>query len=118
MKKETPSSLSTSDLVRLLRRTEKYELWRRAVFIRDRFTCQHCGARNGRRRVIEADHVKSLATVLREHSIATLEQAMRCAAVWDVTNGRTLCRTCHEKTDSYPENFKGKQRHNFTKKPR
>ena len=97
--------VSVSNLVRLIRRMEEYEQWKRAVFLRDRFTCQHCGARNGRKRVIEADHIVSITLLVRENKVDSVESARSCKALWDVNNGRTLCHSCHEQTESYPGRF-------------
>lgn len=100
---------SVSSLVRQIRRTEAYFEWKRAVFLRDRFTCQHCGRRNGRKRVIEADHIISLASLVRDNNLTSVEEALECPFLRDVSNGRTLCHDCHEETESYPENFKRKK---------
>ncbi len=97
--------VSVSNLVRLIRRMDEYEIWKRAVFVRDRFTCQQCGARNGRRRVIEADHIVSITLLVRENKVNSIESARVCNALWDVNNGRTLCHSCHEQTESYPLRF-------------
>lgn len=99
---------SRTALIRLIRRLEQYESWKRAVFVRDRFTCQHCGKRNGRQRIIEADHIETLAKMVSDNSITCLEEAVNCPILWDVNNGRTLCHSCHEKTDTYPEQLKRK----------
>ncbi len=96
-------------LVKAIRRLDEYEAWKRAVHIRDRFACQHCGKRNGRRRIIEADHIKPFSQIIREQKITSLEQALSCAALWDVDNGRTLCHGCHQLTESYPKGFRGKR---------
>ena len=58
--------------------------WRMAVFQRDNFTCQHCGARGGR---LNAHHIKPFKAhpELRH----------------DLANGQTLCVPCHKKTDTY-----------------
>lgn len=56
----------------------EYRLWRRAVFARDNFTCQHCGTY---RCFLNAHHIKAFAQF----------PALR----FDVTNGITLCRPCH-----------------------
>ena len=96
---------SRTALVAAIRKLEEYEQWKRTVFIRDRFQCQHCGARNGRKRVIEADHIIGLALLVRENGINSVEEAKGCLFLWDTDNGRTLCRTCHQKTPSYPKNF-------------
>ncbi|UFH57518.1 hypothetical protein [Spirosoma sp. KNUC1025] len=97
--------VSVSNLVRLIRRMDEYETWKRAVFIRDRFTCQHCGARNGGKRVIEADHIESITLLVKENKVDSVESARGCKALWDVSNGRTLCHSCHEQTESYPGRF-------------
>lgn len=99
--------MATLSITKLIRRLPEYEEWKRSVFIRDRFTCQLCGARNGRKQVIEADHIKGLAELIKEHSIATIDEALRCSLIWDIDNGRTLCHSCHEQTDSYPVSLRG-----------
>ena len=58
---------------------EKLRRWRIAVFARDGYACQTCGAK-GR---IHAHHVQPFATV----------PALR----FDVANGQTLCESCHGK---------------------
>jgi len=30
--------------------------------------------------------------------VSVLEQALNCDKLWDINNGRTLCRKCHKKT--------------------
>ena len=97
--------VSVSNLVRLIRQMDEYEKWKRAVFIRDRFTCQLCGARNGRKRVIEADHKVGITLLVRENKVNSVESARSCKALWDINNGRTLCHSCHEQTESYPTRF-------------
>lgn len=67
-----------------LRMRKETKEWRKAVFERDEYTCQICGERGGE---LNADHIKpwSLFPELR----------------WEVHNGRTLCLSCHRKTDTY-----------------
>lgn len=72
--------------------------WRRAVFERDRFTCQQCGVRGGH---LEADHIVPLYMILKGNKITTFEEAMQCESLWDVNNGRTLCLLCHRKTETW-----------------
>lgn len=62
----------------------EYVSWRRSVFERDNFTCQHCGVRGGE---LHADHIKPFAT----------HPQLRT----DLSNGRTLCVSCHRKTDTW-----------------
>jgi 5-methylcytosine-specific restriction endonuclease McrA len=74
----------TSEAIRLRNSARMHE-WRTAVFIRDNYTCQNCGARNGNgfKVILNADHIKPFAYYpdLR----------------FDVSNGRTLCKNCHLK---------------------
>lgn len=58
-----------------------HKLWRELVFERDNYTCQFCHVRGG---YLEADHIKPWAYF----------PALR----FDLTNGRTLCRACHNTT--------------------
>lgn len=55
--------------------------WRKAVFERDDYTCQDCGVRGT---YLEADHIKPWAFF----------PELR----FELSNGRTLCRPCHNKT--------------------
>jgi len=70
----------------MIRKSLEYKLWRQAVFERDKFTCIWCG-RTGKGVKINADHIKPFA----------LYPELRFA----IDNGRTLCRECHLKTDTY-----------------
>jgi 5-methylcytosine-specific restriction endonuclease McrA len=79
----------------------EYVAWRRAVFSRDTFKCVFCGKASG----FEADHIVPYKDIRDRHSIRTTEDARSCAELWDISNGRTLCRECHRKTDNYPKNL-------------
>ncbi|GAB3225008.1 hypothetical protein GCM10027423_61130 [Spirosoma arcticum] len=47
--------------------------------------------------------------MIRENAVTYLEEAIGYAMLWDVNNGRTLCYSCHVKTDSFPVNFRIKE---------
>ena len=87
-----------SNLKKLIRRTLEYRLWREKVFIRDRYICQLCFIKGG---YLEADHINPLWKIRKENSIKTLEDALNCKEMWDIKNGRTLCRLCHRKTETW-----------------
>ena len=67
-----------------IRNSEQYSNWRRAVFARDNYTCQCCGARSksGHPVILHAHHLESFA-----HN-----EYLR----FDINNGITLCYDCHD----------------------
>lgn len=87
-----------------IRESLEYKIWQRKVFERDDFTCQMCGKRGGG--TLHADHIESFNEILKKYHIKTLNQALPCKKLWDIKNGRTLCKPCHKTTDSYPKNLR------------
>ena len=71
-------------LNKALRSINKYKGWRATVFQRDNYSCQNCGSRKDE---LEAHHIKrfSVYPELR----------------YEISNGITLCKNCHRKTESY-----------------
>ena len=85
-----------TSLARQIRGCFKYRLWRSDVFTRDDFMCQICSVRGGN---LEADHYpKQFSAIFHENKIKNLQQALDCAEFWNINNGRTLCKKCHNKT--------------------
>lgn len=76
----------------------EYREWRKKVFERDNYTCKVCGHRGGD---IEADHIKSFSLIKFENNIVTTKDAVQCKELWDINNGRTLCKKCHKNTNNY-----------------
>ena len=91
-----------SKINKWIRTCFEYRQWRSDVFTRDEFTCQECGARGI---YLEAHHIKSFSSILKEYNIKTIEQALECQELWNINNGITLCKECHKLTDSYPNNL-------------
>jgi len=77
-----------------IRKCTRYREWRKQVFQRDNFTCGHCHVRGGK---LHAHHIKFFSTLMKEHNITTLEEAIQCEALWNTKNGITLCKKCHKK---------------------
>tara|TARA_Y100000310_G_C20518222_1_gene732294 strand:+ start:340 stop:819 length:480 start_codon:yes stop_codon:yes gene_type:complete len=74
----------TSTIYQLIRGSKEYKEWRKKVYQRDNYTCQECNTRGG---VLNADHIKPFS----------LYPSLR----FKVDNGRTLCVSCHKKTDTF-----------------
>lgn len=65
-----------------------YRLWRTTIFERDKYTCLWCGIKGSETGgKLNADHIKRLADY----------PELR----FDLSNGRTLCVSCHKKTDTF-----------------
>ena len=77
----------------IIRETFQYRLWRSDVFTRDGFTCVKCGKKG----YVHAHHTKSFSSILKEYKIKTIEEATQCSELWNINNGITLCKNCHNK---------------------
>ena len=77
---------------RLLRERAEYKEWRKAVFERDDYTCQHCGQRGGK---LNADHTIPFALLPEK------PEPSYGFHRYDVGLGQTLCEKCHRKTATY-----------------
>ena len=67
-----------------IRNSSRFAQWRTSVFERDNYTCQFCQKRGGE---LHPDHIKPFA----------LFPEIR----FELSNGRTLCKPCHMKTDTW-----------------
>ncbi len=78
-----------------IRNCDKYIEWRFSVFERDKFLCSRCGKKsNGD---LNAHHKKAFIQIIKRNKIETIEEAVSCNELWDVENGITLCKRCHQK---------------------
>jgi 5-methylcytosine-specific restriction endonuclease McrA len=92
-----------------IRNMLQYRQWRSDVYTRDDFVCQSCGKRGGK---LEADHIKPFSKIVSDNNIKTVEDALNCEELWNINNGRTLCKECHWKTDNYGSKaYKGRKEH-------
>ena len=76
----------------------QYNLWRKKVFERDNYTCQNC---EKTKCYLEAHHKKEFCLILGKYKVKTIEDAIKCKQLWDINNGLTLCKNCHNKTKKY-----------------
>lgn len=81
-----------------LRNIPEYKMWRMKVFERDDYACQKCGERGGE---LQADHISPFAYILDKYNIKNYNQAISCKELWDIKNGRALCKKCHLKTSTW-----------------
>ena len=83
-------------LWRLIRDSLKYKQWRNAIFKRDNYTCQICGQRGGE---LHVDHYPyPFSTILNTFiDVKTVEDSYKIGFLWDIENGRTLCKLCDQK---------------------
>lgn len=82
---------------RLIRSSAKYHEWRQSGFMRDGFKCVHC---HGREDGIHFHHIKHLMDLLSEAQevfplLNVYDAAMLYTPLWDISNGITLCKKCH-----------------------
>jgi len=82
-----------TSLAESIRTCFEYRQWRSDIFTRDDFTCQKCYRRGG---WLHAHHKKAFALILELNDITTLEQALECSELWDINNGVTYCKKCHD----------------------
>jgi hypothetical protein len=76
-----------------IRASQQYDTWRRAVFERDDFRDWFSGIKgNGN---LNAHHVVPFAEILKQYNIQTFEEALKCEALWNISNGVTMIDTNH-----------------------
>jgi len=84
----------------LVRHSLKHKLWREAIFKRDNWTCKKC---NKRGEYLEAHHLKRFNKLVQEAIrefplLSKYDACMLYQPLWDIDNGITFCRKCHDKT--------------------
>jgi hypothetical protein len=75
--------------------------WVRDCMKRDVYTCQYSDKQGGR---LSVHHIKPFSTILEENNITTLEEALACEELWNISNGITLTREWHLQGSEYEEN--------------
>lgn len=85
----------TTSLYDQIRTCSKNLKWIKGVFERDNYTCQKCGDNKGGN--LNAHHIKYFGKIIEKYKIKTFEQALECEELWNINNGRTLCKKCHIK---------------------
>lgn len=83
-----------TSLYQILRNCVEYKIWRIKIFERDDYTCQKCFKRGWC--ILQADHIKPFALIMAENNVFNFDEAISCKELWEITNGRTLCKECHK----------------------
>ena len=90
-----------------IRNLQKNKEWKNQIFKRDNYTCQKCGQIGSK---LEAHHKKQFAILLKEflqeyNQFSPIEDketlirlAMKWKPFWNIDNGKTLCKDCHNLT--------------------
>ncbi len=89
--------LAVSRLRNRVAQLSEYRQWHATVLRRDSYRCVLCGSR----KELEVDHIKRFLFIANQYELRTPEDARKCAELWDIANGRTLCRPCHRISDTY-----------------
>ena len=94
-----------------IRNLNEEKQWIRLVFKRDNYTCQECGTEVSGN--LQAHHIKPFSIILSEfllkyNQFSPIEDketlvrlALKYEPFWNITNGRTLCFSCHKNTESF-----------------
>lgn len=77
----------------LIRKCAKYKRWEYAVKKRDNFMC--CDCKNSNSKLV-AHHKIFFSDIWKKNNIKTFNDAIKCKELWDINNGETLCRACHQ----------------------
>lgn len=87
-------------LIRSIRNLTEMKDWIMNCMKRDNFTCQECGRKRciGDRVILDVHHIKSFKDIMNDNNLNNLDDARSCKELWDLDNGKTLCRECHNKT--------------------
>lgn len=82
-------------LRRQIRDSLKYKHWRESIMKQDDYTCQICKKRGC---YLEVDHYPySFSQIMNTFiGVNTLEDSYLIDFLWNLENGRTLCKQCHQ----------------------
>ncbi len=88
----------TQDLIQQIRLSPRYTLWRDGVKAKYGNICQKDISHKNR--PVEVHHLKSIYSIVMEYNITSMEKAFLCKPLWDLENGITLCKECHDTMES------------------
>lgn len=80
-----------AELLDKIRKSEEMKRWRGTILGSNKLACIWCGSRER----LEIDHKVPLSVLVDKYGIHTLDSALRCDGLFDMSNGRILCYRCH-----------------------
>ena len=89
-------------LNQLIRKQPENTQWKKDVIQRDNYKCIKCWDQ----KELEIDHIKPMCLLIRENKITRDNFKQNINLFIDINNGRTLCKSCHKKTDTYAKQCK------------
>jgi len=87
-----------TEISKHIRSAREYKQWVQSIYERDNYTCQFTGIKGVR---LAAHHKKPLKTIIDEYNIKTLDDALNCPDIWDLSNGITMSAAYHMKFHLY-----------------
>lgn len=85
---------SDTTLKQIIRTCNLNKIWHDSIIKRDNYRCQACGI-SSESRSIEVHHIIPMSMIFDIYNIDTEEKAHNCNKLWDISNGISLCRSCH-----------------------
>jgi 5-methylcytosine-specific restriction endonuclease McrA len=67
------------------------------ILKRDKYKCVKCKSNKN----IEVDHIYSFRKIIEKYNITSTIEANRCKMLWNIKNGRVLCKRCHKDTENW-----------------
>lgn len=80
-----------TELQKIIRMHSKSAEWKTGVFQRDNFRDWFSGCKGE----LEAHHVVKFSDLLKKYNITTLQEALDCDPLWDISNGVTMLKSTH-----------------------
>ena len=90
--RDCKNSFTDTDFRIRLRDHKMYTDWRIGVLTKDNYICQICGTKG---EDLCVHHIEPFDTIIDDNKITSIEEAKKCKELWDISNGFTVCRSCH-----------------------
>lgn len=82
-----------------IKEDSRYKSWKRDIVVMYG-ECKKCGTREN----LTAHHTIPISTLIKKYNLKTMEEARKCAELWDLSLGECLCdEHHHEIHDELPK---------------